>query len=212
MGRGEPTHCALATGAPQTRAPLLGVLSQPLELAAVGVREGSRASEAKLEEVLIVEVFVLSVAVCVEVDICKSTSIGVFGVADARNPEPHDAFRQDLPSVLRCPLPEAADGLAWGDGLGGIHADQPDRSAPSPYLYRDGVAVRHLRHPAIELVVSAEAVDQTVEADTRDRVEEQSKDHGESYEDTLRGPAGDDPVLVAARKDGYQARGPEELG
>ena len=154
----------LGTGAPQTRAPLLGVLSQPLELAAVGVGEGSRASEAKLEEVLVEEVFVLSVAVGVEVDVCKSTSIGVFGVAYARNPEPHDALRQDLLRILRCPLPEAADGLAGGYGLGGVHADQPDRSAPSPYLYRDSVAVRYLRHPAIELVVSAEAVDQKTRA------------------------------------------------
>ena len=57
--------------------------------------EGGRASEAKLKEVLVEEVFVLSVAVGVEVDICKSTSIGVFGVADARDLEPDNALCND---------------------------------------------------------------------------------------------------------------------
>jgi hypothetical protein len=50
-------------GAPQAGASLLGLLSQPLELASVGVGEGGSAGEPQGNEVLVVEVLVLSVVV-----------------------------------------------------------------------------------------------------------------------------------------------------
>jgi hypothetical protein len=50
-------------GAPQAGASLLGLLSQPLELAAEGVGEGGGAGESQFDEVFVEEVLVLPVAV-----------------------------------------------------------------------------------------------------------------------------------------------------
>ncbi len=50
-------------GAPQAGASLLGLLPQPLELAAAGVGEGGGAGEPQFDEVLVEGVLVLPVAV-----------------------------------------------------------------------------------------------------------------------------------------------------
>lgn len=54
---------------PEPYLPGLGLLPQPLEIAAVGVGEGGGAGETQGDEVLVEEVFVASVAVRVEVDV-----------------------------------------------------------------------------------------------------------------------------------------------
>ncbi len=70
------------------------------------------------------------------------------GVADAGDLEPDDALRQDLLRVVGCALAEAAYGLVGGYGFGGVHANEPDRGASAPYLYRDGVTVCDLHYSA----------------------------------------------------------------
>ena len=56
-------------GAPETGAPFFGLLLQPLELAEMLVGEGGGASQPQLDQVLVVEVLVVTVAVSVEVDV-----------------------------------------------------------------------------------------------------------------------------------------------
>jgi hypothetical protein len=85
---------SLVTGTPQPSAPFLGLLSQPLELAAVLVGEGGGAGEAKLQKVLVEEVLVAAIAVRVKVDVGEDTAVGVLRVADAGYLEPDDALRE----------------------------------------------------------------------------------------------------------------------
>jgi hypothetical protein len=85
---------SLVTGTPQPSAPFLGLLSQPLELAAVLVGEGGGAGEAKLQKVLVEEALVAAIAVRVKVDVGEGTAVGVLRVADAGYLEPDDALRE----------------------------------------------------------------------------------------------------------------------
>jgi hypothetical protein len=84
-------------------APLLGLLAQPLKLAAVLVREGGGAGEAQLDqEVIVIEMLVEAVAVGIEIDLGQGSAIGIFGVADARYLQPYQAaFAYDLAETPR---------------------------------------------------------------------------------------------------------------
>jgi hypothetical protein len=85
---------SLVTGTPQPSAPFLGLLPQPLELAAVLVGEGGGTGEAKLQKVLVAEVLVAAIAVRVKVDVGEGTAVGVLRVTDAGYLEPDDALRE----------------------------------------------------------------------------------------------------------------------
>src|SRR3712207_3432177 len=146
----------LWAGIPQTGSLGFGFLAQPLELVAVGVREGGGAGESQFDEVLVEEVLVLPVAVRIQVDVSQCPPIGVLGVADAGYLQSDDALREDALCVVGCLRPEATDCLIGSYGLGGVHAYESHRGAAALGLYRDGVAVGHLRYPAIELVRSEE--------------------------------------------------------
>jgi hypothetical protein len=71
---------SLRAGAPKPCAPSLGLLPQPLELAAVGVGEGGGASQSQFDRVLVVEVLVLPIAIGVEVDVRECPAVCVLGV------------------------------------------------------------------------------------------------------------------------------------
>jgi hypothetical protein len=85
---------SLVTGTPQPSAPFLGLLPQPLELAAVLVGEGGGTGEAKLQKVLVEEVLLAAIAVRVKVDVGEGTAVGVLRVTDAGYLEPDDALRE----------------------------------------------------------------------------------------------------------------------
>ena len=70
---------------PQSHSALLGFFAQPLELAALGVREGGCVGEAQDDEVLVEGVLVSAVFVWVEIDVGEGAAVGVFGVSDARD-------------------------------------------------------------------------------------------------------------------------------
>ena len=63
------------TSTPEAGAPGLGLFAQPLELAAVGVGEGARASQSQLDQLLVEETLVLPVTVDVQVDIGKGSLV-----------------------------------------------------------------------------------------------------------------------------------------
>ena len=85
LSSGRSVACYLGTSAPQSRAPLLALFAQPLEAAAVGVGEGSRARHPQHDEILVEEVLVEAVLVRVEVDVGEGATVGVLGVSYARN-------------------------------------------------------------------------------------------------------------------------------
>src|SRR5215211_131154 len=170
---------------PETCAPFFGPFSQPLELAAVLVREGGGARQPQLDQVLVEEVLVLSIPVCIQVDVGQRSPVGVLRVADAGDLQSDDALCEDPLRVVGCPLSEAADGLVRSHSFGGVYAYESHRGAPSPYLHRDGVSVGHPRYSAVELVVSTEAVDQAVKAQPGDRIEDQGEDEDNGHEHPL---------------------------
>src|SRR5215216_4877198 len=154
---------------------------------------------------------VAAVAVRVKPDVSQSPAVGVLRVSDSRYFQPYEPVSQHALRVVSGHLAEATNWLVGGDGLRGVHADEPHRGAAALGLYRDGVAVDHFGYSAVDLVVSAEAVDQAVEAYPGDRVKEQGEHEGEDYKNSFGVAPRYDAVLVAAREDGDEARGPEEL-
>src|SRR5215216_6882557 len=119
---------------------------------------------------------VATVAVNVKPDVGQGPAVGVLGVSDARYLQPYEPVSQHALRVVTRLLAEAANRLVRGHRLRGIHAYEPHRGSPAPYLYRDGVAVCDLRYPAVELIGASEAVDKPVEAYPGDRVEEQGEE------------------------------------
>jgi hypothetical protein len=192
----------LGARTPQSHTVLLCFLTQPLELATVGVGEGRCAGQAQLYEILVEEVRVDSILVGIEVDVGECATVSVLRVSYARYLKSHEFVGQHLLRVAGGLLAKAAYGLAGSHGLWGVHADESYWGASSLRLYGYRVAVGHLRHPAVDMVGAAEAVDQAVEPDTRDRIEEHGENEGEGYKRSLGVASRYYAVLVSTGEDG----------
>lgn len=167
---------------------------------------------------------VATVFIGVYVDVGECAAVGILGVSNARDLQPHETtFAQDaafvvglalvesLPSVVAGFLSVAAYGLVGGDGLGSVHTYEPDGCGSPLSLDRYGVSVGYLHYLAVEGVRPAHTVDQTIEAEPRYRIEEQGEDEGYGDEDPLGVAARYYTVLITTGEDCYEAGGPEEL-
>ncbi len=86
-------HLGLALP-PKAHSPLLGFFPKALELAAVGVGEGGRASQSQLDQLLVEEKLVLPVTIGVQVDVGKGSPVGILGVSDAWDLQPNERVRK----------------------------------------------------------------------------------------------------------------------
>jgi hypothetical protein len=75
-GSGLSVAAHFGANCPQAGTTQFGSFAHSLELAAVGAGEGGGASHPELDQVLVVEVFVLSVAVRVQVDVGQRPPVG----------------------------------------------------------------------------------------------------------------------------------------